>query len=188
MCLNHQCAFSLLEVLVAAAISAIGVLGAMALQLAALRSVQDSAYHSLAVALASEMADHMQASQILQQMPPDLAAIYTDVRLEPDSAVRGQASNHCYGLAAHCSAAEFVRAFSAHWLEHVDTTLPGARVVICRDAAADTSARWNCQDQVDAPFVIKLAWQRKLALPAAGAAATSTPEVVVAVLSYAGVP
>ncbi|MEB0284780.1 hypothetical protein, partial [Sphingomonas sp. 10B4] len=71
----------------------------MALQLAALRSVQDSAYHSLAVALASEMADHMQASQILQQMPPDLAAIYTDVRLEPDSAVRGQASNHCYGLA-----------------------------------------------------------------------------------------
>lgn len=57
-----QCGFSLIEVLVALLLVALGVLGAAALQLNALRFTQDSAYRVQASLLATDLLERMRAN------------------------------------------------------------------------------------------------------------------------------
>ncbi|GGE47969.1 type IV pilus modification protein PilV [Halopseudomonas oceani] len=57
-----QCGFSLIEVLVALLLVALGVLGAAALQLNALRFTQDSAYRVQAGLLATDLLERMRAN------------------------------------------------------------------------------------------------------------------------------
>lgn len=68
-----QCGFSLIEVLVALLLVALGVLGAAALQLNALRYTQDSAYRVQASLLATDLLERMRAN------PEQLASYAGDV-------------------------------------------------------------------------------------------------------------
>src|SRR5690606_15894095 len=58
---NGENGFSLIEVLVAVFVLAVGVIGAAGMQLAALRTTQQSSFQTRALHLAAEMADYMRA-------------------------------------------------------------------------------------------------------------------------------
>ena len=56
--------FSLVEVLVSLCILSLGVIGAMSLQLSAMRTTQQSGFHNIALLLAADIADQVRYSAI----------------------------------------------------------------------------------------------------------------------------
>jgi type IV pilus assembly protein PilV len=155
--------FSLIEILIAVFVLALGVIGAAGMQLMSLRTTQQSAFQTAALQLASEMADKMRANasqmKLSDAQNPFLAVNYksvTDPVPEPPS-------KQCY--TAQCSSDELA-GFDIYELQQkVKDMLPAGRVVICRDAHPwDESAKalaWDCDDTGDASVVIKLGWQEK---------------------------
>ncbi|MGH8806965.1 MAG: type IV pilus modification protein PilV [Noviherbaspirillum sp.] len=157
--------FSLIEVLVSMLVVALGVIGAAAMQMTALRTSQQSRFQTLAVQLASEMADKMRAndSQMKQgdAANPFLVVDYKSVT-DGEPAAPGKL---CY--AAACSGGDLAAFDIYEWKKRVKAVLPGGRVLICRDSAPWDSARnaltWNCSAGTEgsASLVIKLGWQGK---------------------------
>jgi type IV pilus assembly protein PilV len=155
---------SLLEVLVAVFVLAIGVLGAAATQLAALRTRHQSSLMSSGVQLASALADSMRANT--GPMRADSAA-NPYLQLAYDAATDGPpppAGPPCHA-GAGCSPAELAEA-DIHQLKlALSSGFPGGRVVVCRDSevwdAARGALRWACGGAAQAPVVIKLGWRGK---------------------------
>ncbi|HEU4842648.1 MAG TPA: type IV pilus modification protein PilV [Burkholderiaceae bacterium] len=141
--------FTLLEVLVALLVLAVGVLGAAGTQIAALRTRQGSAQLSTAVRLASTLADHMRANGTQD----------TYLRLDYNAAAGAPpAADSCYGEAG-CTSAELA-AFDIHeTMQALYLGFPGGRVRVCRDSAA--SMDWACSGGTGAPLVIKMGWLRR---------------------------
>lgn len=144
--------FSLLEVLVAMLLLAVGVLGASAMQLHAARARQESALQSAAMRMMADMADRIRANQAS-------AALYLD--LDYDAAREGEPpapAREC--RAAACTRGEMARFDAYQFRQQVYDSLPGGRVRICRDAAvwAAQQPRWECSGAPGAPLVIKLGW------------------------------
>lgn len=155
---------SLVEVLVALLLLAVGLLGASSLHLASLRARHESALLSTAAQLLSGVAERMRAHCGL----PDADNPYLglDVRLDehvsPDTG-EGSSST-CFGTAA-CNSAQLAQFDIAEWKQQLHAALPGARLLICRDLAAwDTAAHglhWSCSGGSGAPIVIKLGWRSR---------------------------
>lgn len=155
--------FSLTEVLVSMLVLAIGVLGAAGLQLAATRTTQQAAFQTLALQLASEMADKMRANdaQMKQAGGLFLAVDYKSAS-DGEPSVPGKL---CY--AASCDAAELAAFDIYEWESRVKEALPGGRVLICRDSSPWDSGQgrliWDCSGSstTNASYVIKVGWQGK---------------------------
>jgi len=171
------CGFSLVEVLVATLVLALGLIGAAAMQLTALRTRQQSMLLSKAVHLASSMADKMRANagqmRLADHDNPYLNVDYDATLDAPD----GQAPE-CFSTA--CGDAELARFDLDELKRQLRRELPGARLVICRDGGAWDGAAgapgWACSGAAGAPVVIKLGWKER---PADGApAAPIRPGVV----------
>ncbi|MES2758767.1 MAG: type IV pilus modification protein PilV [Pseudomonadota bacterium] len=148
--------YSLLEVLVAVFVLAVGIVGAAATQLAALRTRHQSALMSNAVQLASSVADSMRANA-------DAGAVF--LNLDYDAAGGAPpAGPQCLPGAA-CSAAQMAQAELSRLKSAVHAGFPGGRVVVCRDSqawdAARGALRWTCTGAAPAPVVIKLGWRGK---------------------------
>lgn len=154
---NRNNGFSLMEVLVALLVLAIGVIGAAGMQLAASRTAQQSAFQTFALQLAAEMADAMRASGDRLE-PMSWAMDYSSANDGEPAAP----AKFCY--ASSCDAQELAEFQAYEWKKRVKTVLPAGRVLVCRDASPWDSARrsfnWNC-DGGDAPLVVKLGWQAK---------------------------
>jgi len=155
--------FSLLEVLVAVAVLAIGIAGGAAMQLAALRTQHQSALLSQATQLATNLAERMRANGVQLSMPdganPYLGFNY-DALAEPDPA---PPQPLCYALGAMCGSAQLAL-FDLYELKTlVHDRLPGGRAVVCRDAGMwqDGKLRWACSGGADAPLVVKVGWRGK---------------------------
>lgn len=157
-----ECGFTIIEVLVALCVLALGTLGATAMQLAALRTRHQSALLTQAQQMASGMADRMRANpgqmRLADADNPYLNLVYDVADGAPAAPAR-----LCYAGSA-CSNAQLA-AFDIYELKRqVGKALPGGRVVICRDAGAwDTARRalrWDCGGGT-APVVIKLGWRGK---------------------------
>lgn len=153
--------FTLIEVLVALFVLAVGVAGTGAAQLAAQRTRQQSALMSEAVQLAASLAARMRVNADLAALPagsnPYLALDY-DAVSEGDP---GPPPASCYG-ASQCNPLRLA-AFDLHEAKRaVFASFPGGRVALCRDRAPWDSAanrhRWTCTAGADAPLVIKLGW------------------------------
>lgn len=154
--------FSLIEVLVSILVLSLGVIGAAAMQLTGLRTTQQSGYQSVALQLASELADKMRAndSQMKQidGANPFLAIDYK-------SAEQGEPASpgSCYGIS--CSGAELAEFDIYEWKKRIKAGLPAGRAVVCRDAApwdsANGSLRWSCNGGPGSSLVIKVGWQAK---------------------------
>ena len=154
----------LVEVLVAALILALGVLGGAAMQLAALRARHQSALLSHAVQLASSMADRMRANSGLMQLA-DGANPYLGIDFDSAAGALPVApATLCFGAAA-CGGAELARLDLYELQRQLSLNLPGGRLAICRDGsawdAARASLRWECDGNAAAPIVIKVGWTRK---------------------------
>jgi type IV pilus assembly protein PilV len=146
--------FTLVEVLVAVFVLAVGIVGAAATQTLALRTRHQSSLLSAGVQLASTWAGRMRANAS-QMSLPDAANPYLqlDYDAQSDGAPVAPAAL-CFGV-AQCDAVQMA-AFDLHETERaVHATFPGGRVLVCRDAAAS----WDCAPAAGAPIVIKLGWR-----------------------------
>lgn len=148
--------FALIEVMVAVVVLAIGVLGASAMQLVAMRVRYESQLLSNAAQMASAMADRMRAN------PGQIAAAYLsldyDAHSEPAPA---RPARQCWAEA--CDSASLADADIHDLKRQVAAQLPAGRVRICRDAGmwASGQLRWSCEGGVGAPVVIKIGWRGK---------------------------
>ncbi|MGB7481647.1 MAG: type IV pilus modification protein PilV [Burkholderiaceae bacterium] len=167
MGINRQLGFSLIEVLISIFVLALGVIGAAGMQLVAARTSQQSALQSVAVQLATEMADKMRSNG--KQMNQDDSA--NPFIFEHDSAADDaptEPGKFCYGSAG-CSDAEVAEFDIYNWTMQLRQALPGGKVKVCRDASpwstADSRLQWDCSYTAstgnNAPFVIKVGWQGK---------------------------
>jgi type IV pilus assembly protein PilV len=153
--------FTLVEVLVAVFLLAVGIVGAAATQTLALRTRHQSSLLSDGVQLASTLAGRMHANAT-QMALPDAANPY--LRLDYDARVDGAPlapARLCHG-AAQCDAAQMA-AFDLHEAERaLHGAFPGGRVLVCRDAAGWDAAAgglsWDCAAGAGAPIVVKLGW------------------------------
>lgn len=161
-----QTGFTLVEVLVSIFVLALGVIGTAGMQLTALRTTQQSAFQTSAIGLATEMADKMRVNanqmKLADAQNPFLAVNYQSAS-DPDPTPPGKL---CYTSGVDCSAAELAGFDIYEWEKHVKASLPGGRVLVCRDASPwDSGARaftWNCNAGVaGAPLIVKVGWQAK---------------------------
>ncbi|MBC7859269.1 MAG: type IV pilus modification protein PilV, partial [Burkholderiaceae bacterium] len=159
------CGFSLVEVLVATLVLALGLIGAAAMQLTALRTRHHSMLLSKAVHLASGMADQMRANAgQMRRDDRDNAYLQVDYDAASDAAADGPAPD-CFSAA--CDDAELAHFDLDELKRQLRRELPGARLVICRDGGAGDDAPrapgWACSGAAGAPVLIKLGWTERQA-------------------------
>lgn len=175
--------FTLLEVLVAVVVMALGLIGGTAMQLHAMRTRHQSLLLSQSMQLASSLAEQMRANP--QQMRlPDAGNFYLqlnyDALAEPDPAPPAVL---CFGAA--CDSAQLA-AFDLYQLKvQVHASLPGGRALVCRDASAwqGGQLQWTCSGGAGAPLVVKVGWRGKNpdGTPVKDAAGAYQPGVALAV-------
>ncbi|NTV09649.1 MAG: type IV pilus modification protein PilV [Zoogloea sp.] len=158
-----QSGFSLIEVLVAIVIMAIGLLGVAGLNLIALRGTQDAGNRTVATELAYEIAERMRANPGARASYNSGAAIDTTAT-PPDCF-----SNACTG-AQQALQDRILWARSINNMSITDTTaralqarLPDGQAAVCIDSTPNdgTPATPACDNAANAPFVVKLWWNER---------------------------
>ena len=152
--------FTLVEVLVALFVLAVGIVGAGATQLNAERTRQQSALMSEAAQVAASLAARMQVNPALASLPeggnPYRSFAYDAAEGPPGPGAR------CFGDAG-CTPAELAELHLHEIAQAVSRHFPRGRIVVCRDAspwyAAVRRYCWSCDGAVDALPVVKLGWQ-----------------------------
>ena len=156
----HIRGFTLVEVLVAMFVLAIGIVGAGATQLTAERTRQQSALMSEAAQVAAALAARMAVNPAVAGLPgganPYLSFAYDAADGPPVAGVR------CFG-GASCTPAELAE-FDLHEIRQaVHAQFPRGRIEVCRDGSPWDSAygrlRWSCDGNPAALPVVKLGWQ-----------------------------
>lgn len=155
--------FTLIEVLVALLVLALGVAGAVATHIRAQETRHQSALMSAAVQLAGSLAERMRANPVSMALA-DGANPYLQFDYDSTAGAPPAPSTLCYGDVS-CSAA----ALAAFDLYETSRALydgfPRARMRVCRDLApADAGSgtlTWTCDSGAGAPIVIKLGWRQK---------------------------
>jgi type IV pilus assembly protein PilV len=159
-----QTGFTLTEILISVFVLALGVIGAAGMQLSALRTTQQSAFHTSALELAADMADKMRANTAAMKQP-DNPYLKVDYQSVVDNG--GDAGPHCYGVGANCDPQQLAEFDIREWKKRIKASLPDGRAVICRDAAPwNDKARelsWTCSAATvnTGSLVIKIGWQSK---------------------------
>ena len=159
--------FTLIEVLVAILLLAVGILGASAVQLMVLRTRHASALMSGGVQLAGTLADRMRANSAAMQAG-DAANPYLQFRYDAASdGAPAPASVMCFGAAA-CNSAQLA-AFDLYETKHaLFSDFPHGRLAVCRDATVVSGAgalAWACAPAANAPVVIKVGWRDRRDAP-----------------------
>lgn len=149
--------FTLLEILIAMLVLALGILGGVALQLAALRARQQSVLLSQATQMATSLAERMRANP--SQRDTYLTLDY-DAVVEP---APGAPAALCYAGAGACSADQLALADLYEAKSQLRSHLPAGRIVICRDAGLWSGGKlhWSCTGGGAAPAVVKVGWRGK---------------------------
>ncbi len=169
--------FTLVEVLVALFVVALGTAGAAALQTLAVRAARDAARLSDGSRLARSLAERMRANpRALAQ--PDNPYLHLDYDAGSGAPT---APALCYAD-TNCAADDLARFDVFEVLDAVSAGFPGGRIRVCRDAGEPDAAGvlpWTCAAEEGAPIVVKLGWRAqgehetgapKLMMPLAGAA------------------
>jgi type IV pilus assembly protein PilV len=153
--------FTLVEVMIAVLVLALGIVGGVSMQLAALRARHQSTLLAQASWLAVGMAERMRANPEQMRLP-DGANLYLtldyDVLAEPNPPVPAAL---CYG--GDCNGAQLA-AFDLYEMKALmRENLPAGRAVVCRDAGlwSGGKLRWACSGGAGAPLVVKVGWRGK---------------------------
>jgi type IV pilus assembly protein PilV len=169
MCGARPCAgFTLLEVLVALFVVALGVAGAAGVQAMAVRAAGEAARLSDGTQLAASLAQRMRANPVAMALP-DAANPYLQFDLEAGAAPEPVSA--CFG-AASCSPAELARFDVYETGAALARRFPGGRMRVCRDGDDPDAAgllAWPCTGGPDAPVTIKLGWRGRPGEPDAPA-------------------
>lgn len=141
--------FTLIEVLVAIAIFATGMLGMLGLLANSLSLSYGANYTTVASMMAYQMADHVRGN--VSQF-----AKYND----PTSTFTA----NCLTTTG-CTAAQMVESEYNLWSERIAGKLPAGQGIICRDNSPTDGApgNWACDDSAGAaPLVVKICWAARL--------------------------
>lgn len=159
--MRAQChGFTLVEVLVALFVLAVGIVGAGATQLSAERTRRQSALMSEAAQLAASLAARMQVNPAVAALP-DAANPYLGFSYDAADAAPADVAG-CYG-ATLCTPAQLAE-FDLHELRQaLRAQFPRGRIEVCRDGSPWDTAygryRWSCDGNASALPVVKLGWQ-----------------------------
>jgi type IV pilus assembly protein PilV len=146
--------FTLVEVMVALFVLALGIAGAAGLQTLALRTRQEAARLSDGAQLLASLAERMRANPAAMALD-DGANPY--LALDYDAAAEAPPSvPPCYGMAS-CDAVGLARFDLAEVAQAVAARFSGGRVKVCRDAAG--ASGWDCGGGAGAPLVARLGWR-----------------------------
>lgn len=156
--------FTLVEVLVAMLVLALGMVGAAATQVASARLRQQAALASEAVQLAASLGARMRVNAAQMALPdaanPYLQFAYDALEGEPPAP-----SVHCHG-GTDCNAAQMAAFDLYEAARIVHAAFPGGRIALCRDTggwnAALQAFEWACSGGANAPVVVKLGWRPPL--------------------------
>lgn len=174
--LRMRAGFTLVEVLVALFVVALGIAGAAALQTLAVRAARDAARLSDATRLARSLAERMRANPRALAQPDN-----PYLRLDVDAGGAPAAPALCYAD-TDCDADALARFDVFEVADAVAAGFPGGRIRVCRDSSDPDAAGvlpWTCGEEDGAPIVVKLGWRAqgdsatgapKLMMPLAGAA------------------
>jgi type IV pilus assembly protein PilV len=153
--------FSLVEVMVSILVLALGVIGAAGMQLTALRTSQQSSLHTMALQLASEMADRVRTNDS-QLRRKDADNPFLDLDYSASQAQTGARATLCYSQS--CDGDQLADFDLYEWKARLHAALPAGRVVICRDRAPWDSATgaltWRCE-KGEGPLFVKVGWMVK---------------------------
>ncbi len=166
MCCKTEAGFSLIEVLVAILVLAIGALCAAASQLAALQTRHGTGLMSSGVQLAGSLADRMRANAGLMHA---VDGINPYAHFDYDALTDGPPAppgTLCFAD-ADCSGAQMA-AFDLHEVSAaLHAGFPGGRITVCRDTTViengANALNWACAGGANAPLVIKLGWRERSA-------------------------
>jgi type IV pilus assembly protein PilV len=153
--------FTLIEVLVAMFVLALGVAGAASTQLSSARLRQQAALASEAVQLAASLGARMRVNAA-QMALPDAANPYLGFDYDAGGGEPDAPPVQCFSV-ADCNPAQ-IAAFDLYDAARiVHSAFPGGRIVVCRDDggwnAALQSFEWSCSGGLEAPVVVKLGWR-----------------------------
>ena len=143
--------FTMVEVLVAVLLLAVGLVGALAMQAHAMRTRQESALQTEALQAAATLADRIRANAAQ-------SSAYLGFEFDASTAGDPDALPACAGTP--CDSVAAARSDLNEFRQHLITALPLARAVICRDSAA-AQFEWSCSGSTDAPVVIKIGWRSR---------------------------
>jgi type IV pilus assembly protein PilV len=153
--------FTLVEVLVAMVVLALGVVGAASTQLAASRLRQQAALESEAVQLAASLGARMRVNAA-QMALPDASNPYLQFEYDAADGDPVPPSVDCFGGTA-CSPAQMAAFDLYDTARIVQGAFPGGRIAVCRDGAGWNAAlqafEWHCAGGAGAPVVVKLGWR-----------------------------
>lgn len=150
--------FTLVEVLVALFVVALGVAGAAAVQAVAVRTAGEAARLSDGMRLAGSLAERMRANPVAMALP-DAGNPYLQFDSGTGSSAAAPAS--CYG-AAGCNPLELASFDLFETAAALAGRFPGGRMRVCRDAQEPDAAgliAWDCTDEPGAPVAVKLGWR-----------------------------
>ena len=153
-----QTGFTLIEVLVAMIVLVLGVLGAAAMTLNAIRDGKQSGLRSQASALAYEIGDLMRANPPLSlRVAP--YTIYVDTEAVFTGTPSGSVAT-CW--TAGCSPLDSAKNDFYEWSQKLSgpNGLPNGAAVICRDATK-LDQYPACDGAATSPLVVKLKWDEK---------------------------
>lgn len=157
--------FTLIEVLVAVLLLAVGILGAAAVQVAVLRTRHATAHMSGGVQLAGTLAERMRANSGAAH-GGDGANPYLQLRYDAWSeGAPAQPAVLCFG-ADSCNSAQLAAFDLYETRQALFSDFPHGRVAVCRDTTVWSGALvWECAPAAGAPVVIKVGWRDRRANP-----------------------
>lgn len=156
--------FTLVEVMVAVAILALGMLGTVGMQAFALQSNRDARLQAQAVALANELADMMRGNMEISAQNSAAANPYL-LLTEWDGSADIPTRGYCLRVGQSCgdNITAVAQAEMTDWLARINSELPGVRVKVCFDSQpySNSLPQWLCDNNnTNGTAVIKIGWNR----------------------------
>lgn len=154
--------FTLVEVLVALFVVALGVAGAAGVQAVAVRAAGEAGRLADGMRLADSLAQRMRANPAAMALP-DAANPY--LQFDFHGGALPAAPTSCYG-SGDCGPAELAAVDLFEAAAQLAGRFPGGRLRVCRDAQAPDAGgllAWDCTDAPGAPVAVKLGWHDRRA-------------------------
>jgi type IV pilus assembly protein PilV len=171
--------FTMVEVLVAVLLLAVGLVGALAMQAHAMRTRQESALLTEALQAAATLADRIRANAAQ-------SSAYLGFEFDT-SAHRAPVGGADCSVAA-CDSVALAQFDLGAFRQQLQSSLPSARALTCRDSSSAPGGRlqWTCSGEASAPIVIKIGWRSGSAV--AGGAIEPLVALPVALFNAGGRP
>lgn len=153
----------MVETMVSVFVLALGVIGASAMQLNALRTVQESGLQTSSLQIARDIADMIRRPGMSGDV---FAQAFVGLDYDASGAHRSEQSDRCAGITNNCNVVELAGSEIEGIKYRISESLPNGRIKICHDAEpwddGNRQYRWDCSDGGNGqPIAVKIGWRGK---------------------------